>query len=130
MSSPWSLLANATLIFDRVTSYSVDTLTGNRIPVFGQQYSTRVYFKKAQLNTNESKGIPVGSYKADGYTVEILPAWCKLSIQQSVRCVVDNLGSGRYYQQGKVHVVKSQVELAGQGTQLQGYLLIDGGANG
>lgn len=127
MSSPWALLANATLAFDRVTGYQIDPRTGNQLPIYGGQYRTRVYLKKASLVAEEGRGAPVGSYKTSGYTVGILPPWCKEAIQQAVRCEADNLGEGYYYQQGKIHVVKNQVEEAGQGTQLQGYILIDGG---
>jgi hypothetical protein len=124
--SPWRLLANATLIFDKVSSYSTDPITGNKIAVHSQQYVTRAYLKKAMLVANESRGVPVGSYIVEGYTVGILPTWAKTSILERVRCTVDDLGKGHYYQHGKIHVVKSQVEKAGQGTQLQGYIVIDG----
>lgn len=126
MSSPWSLLANATLTFNRVGGQTLDPITGNQVAVYSEQYQTRVYFKKATLVSNESSGVPIGSYRAEGYTVNVLPDWCKTSIQEQVTCSVDALGTGYYYQQGKVHVVKSQVEKAGQGTQLQGYIVIDG----
>lgn len=128
MSSPWELLANGSLTFDRVTGSVIDPVTGNKVSTYGEQYTARVYFKKATLNSNESSGVPIGSYRAEGYTVGILPSWCKQSIQQSVRCEIDALGKGRYYQQGKIHVVKSEVEQAGEGTQVNGYIVIDGGA--
>jgi hypothetical protein len=124
--SPWDILANATLIFRRVTAYSVDPSTGNEVPSAWQELEGRAYFSEAALYSEEGKGIPIGSYKVKGYTVGILPDWANEPIDQRVECTVDHLGKGYFYHQGSISVVRDQVEEAGVGTPIQGYFTRQG----
>lgn len=125
-SSPWKLLKNATVEFTRILTEGIDPLGGNPTPEDTETLIVPCYFKKAEIATTEYHGVPIGTYKISGYTVGILPDWCNLPSATNLPCVVDFLGSGQFCFQGKVHVVKEQVEQAGQGSQLQGYFTLQG----
>lgn len=126
MSSPWALLANATLYYRQVTTVVEDELTGNQIPTDTAPLVIRAYFKKARLQVNEGRAVPAGAYPVTGYTVGILPDWAKIAVQPSVECSIDGLGSGLFYEEGAISVVDSQVEVAGEGSSLQGYFVGEG----
>jgi hypothetical protein len=125
-TSPWLELQNAEITFSRVLTETVDPITGNPKPEDSESLTVPAYFKKARLATDEGKGVPVGSYKVEGYTVGILPDWAKNSNGKFLPCTVAHLGSGSFCFQGKIQVVKDLVELKGKGSQLQGYFTIQG----
>ncbi len=124
-TSPWQLLKNATVVFSRTLTETVDLTTGDLVPGDTESLTVPAYFKKASLTRDEGRGVPIGSYKVEGYTVGILPDWAKLPTA-TLPCTIDQLGSGYFTFVGKIHVVKDQVEQAGQGTQLQGYFTMQG----
>lgn len=124
--SPWAKIANATITFNRPTRLVEDPETGNELPGKSEEYTTRAYFKKTAVATDKSIGVPIGSYPISGYTVGILPDWCKDSHQVALPCSIDHLGSGLLTFQGRVHVVKDKVEKAGRGSQVQGYFVLQG----
>ncbi len=125
-TSPWALLKNATVEFTRVLTEGIDPFTSNPTPVDTETLIVPCYFAKSSIVTNEYHGVPIGSYKISGYSVGILPDWCKLPSASNLPCVVDFLGSGQFCFQGKIHVVKEAVEQAGQGSQVQGYFTLQG----
>jgi hypothetical protein len=134
-ASPWGEIANATLTFLRPTTWDIDPVTGNEIPVAWSKLQGRAYFSKASLATGAGtpipgsdvgRGVPIGSYAVSGYTVGILPAWANEPINQKVECTVDYLGDGYFYYQGAIAVVRAEVESAGVGTPIQGYFTRQG----
>ena len=131
-TSPWAKLQNATITFTRVLTETVDPITGNPKPGDSESLTVPAYFKKANLVTGSSSiesrgnGVPIGSYKVEGYTVGILPDWAKSLNGKFLSCTVNDLGSGSFCFQGKIHVVKDLVERAGKGSQVQGYFTIQG----
>jgi hypothetical protein len=129
-TSPWDLIKNATVTFVRTLTEKVDLNSGNLIPDNTESLMVPVYFKKSELVRDEGRGVPVGTYKARGYTVGILPDWAKFPTDPQLACEIHGLGSGYFSFEGKIHVVKDEVEEEGEGTQLQGYFTIQGsGAN-
>lgn len=127
MSSPWALLANATLIFHRTSLTTIDEATGNEIPVLQPPYTIRAYFKKASLlRSTGNTGVPVGSYEVRGYTVGILPPWCKQWPQSVVNCSIDALGTGKLYLEAEILVVDPKIEEAGEGSSVRGYFTGEG----
>jgi hypothetical protein len=126
--SPWAILANAHLKFLRITEYGVDPATGDEKPIAWESAEGRAYFSKASVQGKafESGGVPIGSYKVQGYTVGILPDWANEAINQKVECEINHLGKGYFYYQGKISVVRDQVEAAGVGTPIQGYFTRQG----
>ena len=131
-TSPWRKLQNATITFTRVLTETTDPVTGNPKPDDSESLTVPAYFKKAGLTTGSSSiesrgnGVPIGSYKVEGYTVGILPDWAKNLNGKFFPCTVSDLGSGSFCFQGKIHVVKDLVEQAGKGSQVQGYFTIQG----
>jgi hypothetical protein len=119
--SPWAKLANATLTFRRITATAINPSTGNDEPSAWEELSGRAYFEEAELVADEGKGVPIGTYRARGYTVGILPNWARTPTDPEIECSVDRLGDGTFYHQGKIPVVADRIEKAGKGTPIQGY---------
>jgi hypothetical protein len=133
VTSKWARLKNARLTFERVTDMAIDPNTGNEIPSGVETLAIDAYFKKASLtgaksvNSDDGYGVPVGSYKVSGYTVGILPDWCRDPTNKAVKCIIDRLGDGLFCYQPKIGVVVGRVEEIGEGTPIQGYFTQRGG---
>jgi hypothetical protein len=125
-TSPWALLQNATITFTRTLTEISDPATGNLIPGDSESLTVNAYFKKAFLVADQGKGVPIGSYIVNGYTVGILPGWAKSPSSPKLKCWVKDLGTGYLQFEGKIHVVRDEVEAAGQGSQIQGYFTLGG----
>ena len=136
MPSKFAKLANATFTFSRTLTTREDPITGEEIPDTVETYTTRAYIKREEAtyeqgdlkdNRGESHlAIPMGAYTVVGYTVGILPDWCKTPIDPQIKCSIDNLGSGYFCFQGKIHVVYDKISKKGQTTPFQGYFVIQG----
>lgn len=126
-TSPWKRLKNAEITFVRVLNESIDESTGNPAPGDTQTLRVPAFFKKAELVRDEGRGVPVGTYRVSGYTVGILPAWAENPTNPDLLCTVDNLGTGKFCFEGKIHVAKNLVQEKGKGSQIQGYFTLEGG---
>ena len=132
-TSDWAELAQSTITFTRVLTETTDPNTGNLTPLDTETLTVPAYFKRFILVQNEGRGVrddgigvPIGSYRVDGYTVGILPDWAKVPTAPRLPCTINNLGSGYFYFQGRIHVVKDEVEQDGGGSQIQGYFTMQG----
>jgi hypothetical protein len=126
-SKTWALLKNATIKFTRVVATDGADSMGNPKPSETETLIVPAYFKKARLVNDVGRGVPIGSYSVEGYTVGILPDWANTPSASELPCIIDHLGEGTFVFQGKIHVAKEQVEQAGSGSQVQGYFVIQGG---
>jgi hypothetical protein len=125
--SPWNLLRNASIKFTRILATDGVDSQGNPKVTKSESLTVPAYFKKARIVNDVGRGVPLGSYNVEGYTVGILPDWAKEASAAYLECTIDHLGTGFLSFQGKIHVVKDEVEQAGQGSQIQGYFTIQGG---
>jgi hypothetical protein len=126
-SSPWKLLKNATIKFTRVLATNGVDGFGNPKASETETLEIPAYFKKARLINDVGRGVPLGSYSVEGFTVGVLPDWAKDPYDYKLPCTINHLGAGTFVFQGKIHVVKDEVEKAGKGSQIQGYFVIQGG---
>lgn len=132
MASKFARLANSTLKFTHVLSTKIDLRTGNEIPDRTEEYQTRAYIRRqsSSYNPNEANALPVGTYRVSGYTVGMLPEWCRIPIDPQVPCSIDNLGSGYFQFEGKIHVVYDKISKKGQTTPIQGLFVTQGSGEG
>lgn len=128
--SKFSKLANSTLTFARTLTTKIDPNTGNEIPDSIEEYVARAYIKrekeKRAYEENFTEGVNVDRFKIVGYTVGILPDWCKLPTDPQIKMSIDNLGSGYFTFEGKIHVVYDKISKKGQTTPIQGWFVLQG----
>jgi hypothetical protein len=118
----------AKIRFVRVLTTIEDPETGNQIPGDTETLEVPTYFKSSKEVTEEGKGVPVGSFIVEGYTVGILPDWCNALFGGKLRCSVKSLGDGWFCHKGKISVARDLIEAEVESTPIQGYFVIQGGA--
>ena len=129
MTSPFSILENATILFTRTWDEGVDPNTGNLVPSYPETLLTTCYFKKVNPSRTPKQGVDTSTFNVSGYAISPnpLPDWCRNS-RNSCQCWIKGVGEGVFRREPKLHVAKDLVESV-TGTQLQGTFVLEGGFN-
>ena len=126
MLSKLTRVQNATITYVRVVSTAINPKTGNDDPDQVETLEVKAFFHRSTANYSEHRGVPVGSYPVDGYTIGSLPDWCNTQSQTALDCDWIGVGEGLLTIVGEGVVARDLVQKHIKGTPIKGYFVSNG----